>query len=45
LLVLDLDNLKVTNDSFGHPIGDQLLQTVATRVAASMRRPGVPHRG
>ncbi|WP_243654267.1 GGDEF domain-containing protein [Novosphingobium sp. PhB57] len=29
LAVIDLDNLKVTNDAFGHQAGDSLLQLVA----------------
>jgi len=32
LLVIDLDNLKVTNDTFGHLAGDELLKEVAKRV-------------
>lgn len=32
ILVIDLDNLKVTNDTFGHQAGDDLLKHVATRV-------------
>jgi diguanylate cyclase (GGDEF)-like protein len=32
LLMIDLDNLKVTNDTFGHQAGDELLKEVAARV-------------
>jgi len=35
IFVLDLDNLKIVNDTFGHPAGDLLLQTASDRIASA----------
>ncbi|MET0307740.1 MAG: EAL domain-containing protein [Sphingomonas sp.] len=35
LLIIDLDNLKVVNDTFGHRTGDHLIQVAAGRIAVS----------
>jgi len=35
LLIIDLDNLKTVNDTFGHKAGDCLIQAAATRIEAN----------
>ena len=38
VMLLDLDNFKMLNDTLGHDIGDQLLIDVARRIESSVRQ-------
>ena len=38
LMVIDIDDFKLVNDSFGHEAGDKLIKAVADLLSRSMRR-------
>ncbi len=44
IIMLDVDNFKQFNDSFGHPIGDRLLRALGDYLKARVRPGDIPSR-
>lgn len=44
LLMIDVDNFKRVNDTFGHPVGDEVLRNIANVLGANLRQTDVAAR-
>ena len=44
LLMLDIDNFKNVNDTYGHLIGDQILRELSRVIAETVRKIDIPAR-
>jgi GGDEF domain-containing protein len=42
--MIDMDGLKPINDTYGHPVGDAVIQAVGSAIRNSSRQPDVPCR-
>jgi diguanylate cyclase (GGDEF)-like protein len=44
VLMVDIDHFKTLNDTYGHPVGDEVLREVAAAIVSAVREEDVPAR-